>query len=74
MLDTGETWNFHRRLIQPIFHASTLELFLGTYIDAGEMLVKRLAAGPTQLNITLLVNQCVIDVLNGNATEISSAI
>lgn len=63
---TADQWNLHRRLIQPTFHINTLEQFLGTFIDASNVLVERLKTGPKQLNITHLVNQCVIDILNGN--------
>lgn len=63
---TAEKWNLHRRLIQPTFHVTTLDQFLGTFIDASNVLIQRLKQGPNQLNITPLVNQCVIDILNGN--------
>lgn len=63
---TADKWNLHRRLIQPTFHVNTLEQFLGTFIDASNVLIQRLKNGPSTLNITHLVNQCVIDILNGN--------
>lgn len=69
---TAEEWNLHRRLIQPTFHVNTLEQFLGTFIDASNVLVQRLKDGPSQLNITHLVNQCVIDILNGTVNQIIS--
>lgn len=62
---TVDKWNLHRRLIQPTFHANTLETFLGTFTDAANVLVQRIKDGPSQLNITHLVNQCVMDILNG---------
>lgn len=60
-----EKWSLHRRLIQPTFHVSTLETFLGTFIDAANVLVQRIKDGPSQMNITHLVNECVMDILNG---------
>lgn len=65
LVETAEEWNLHRRLIQPTFHVNTLEQFLGTFIDASNVLVKRFKDNSSQLNITHLVNQCVIDILNG---------
>lgn len=65
LVETAEEWNLHRRLIQPTFHVNTLEQFLGTFIDASNVLVQRLKDSASQLNITHLVNQCVIDILNG---------
>ncbi|XP_031629862.1 probable cytochrome P450 4aa1 [Contarinia nasturtii] len=61
---SAEKWNLHRRLIQPTFHVTTLDQFLGTFIDASTVLVERLKNGENQLNITPLINQCVIDILN----------
>lgn len=61
----ADEWNFHRRLIQPTFHINTLEAFLGTFVDASNVLVQRFKDAPNQLNITHLVNQCVINILNG---------
>lgn len=61
----GEDWQFHRRVLQPVFHMSTLETFVTSFSDASQMLVKRLKEAPCELNITHLVNQCVIEVLNG---------
>lgn len=63
----ADTWSLHRRLIQPTFHINTLETFLGTFVDASKVLVQRLKDGPSQLNITHSVNQCVIDILNGKS-------
>lgn len=65
LIETAEEWNLHRRLIQPTFHVNTLEQFLGTFIDASNVLVQRFKDSASQLNITHLVNQCVIDILNG---------
>lgn len=64
-LGVADTWSLHRRLIQPTFHLSILETFIGTFVDASKLLVKRLKDGPMELNITHMVNQCVIDILNG---------
>lgn len=64
-LSLADTWSLHRRLIQPTFHMNILETFVGTFVDASNLLVKRLKDGPNELNITHMVNQCVIDILNG---------
>lgn len=69
LIETAEEWNLHRRLIQPTFHVSTLEQFLGTFIDASNVLVQRFKEGSSQLNVTHLVNQCVIDILNGTQRD-----
>lgn len=62
----------HRRLIQPSFHMNILETFIGTFVDASNLLVKRLKDGPIELNITHMVNQCVIDILNGEQRKLIS--
>lgn len=64
-LFSAEKWNVHRRLIQPSFHNSILEKFIGTFTDASQCLVTRLKEAPKELNITAFVNNCVIDILNG---------
>lgn len=64
-LFVADTWGLHRRLIQPTFHMNILETFIGTFVDASNLLVKRLKDQPNELNITHMVNQCVIDILNG---------
>lgn len=66
----AETWNIHRRLIQPTFHKNILETFIGTFVDASQALVKKLNDGPLELNITHVVNQCVIDILNGKQLQL----
>lgn len=44
---------------------NTLETFVSSFSDASQLLIKRLKDAPSELNITRLVNQCVIDILNG---------
>lgn len=68
ILLTADTWSLHRRLIQPTFHMNILETFIGTFVDASNVLVKRLK-GSRELNITHVVNQCVIDILNGEQSR-----
>lgn len=60
-----EEWAVHRRLIQPLFNVNAFEQYLDTFIGASNVLVRRLNDSPSQLNITNLVNQCVLDILNG---------
>lgn len=62
----GENWQTHRRLIQPMFHRQVLERFLGGFLRASENLVKLIdGQNNMDFNITKLINECVLDVLNG---------
>lgn len=63
---SGEKWSSHRRYIQPAFHLHILEKFIETFADSAQCLSSKLnylVDGP--LNITSIVNECVIDILNG---------
>lgn len=65
----GDSWKTQRRVLQPTFHLSVLETFVGTFADSAKALVQRLACVPPgPRNIAPEVNQCVIDILNGNRT------
>lgn len=67
--DVGERWSSHRKMIQTSFHISILEKFLETFVSASEVLIEKLNAAPTELNITHFVNNCVIDILNGKSVN-----
>ena len=63
---SGDKWHNHRRLIQPTFHLSILERFIGTFADASQALYESLDAIANQeINIAKYVNNCVVDILNG---------
>ncbi|XP_034651196.1 probable cytochrome P450 4aa1 [Drosophila subobscura] len=63
---SGLKWSTHRRLIQPAFHLSLLEKFIGTFVDASQSLYESLGAAAvgTEINIVSIVNNCVVDILN----------
>lgn len=63
---SGEKWVSHRKYIQPIFHLSILEKFVETFVDSAQCLRDKLGRAPEVLNITHFVNDCVLDILNGN--------
>ncbi|XP_075168878.1 putative cytochrome P450 4aa1 [Haematobia irritans] len=63
--NSGDKWHSHRRLIQPTFHLSILEHFIGTFADASQALYEMLDPLVGQdINITNYVNNCVVDILN----------
>ncbi|KAI8127249.1 putative cytochrome P450 4aa1 [Lucilia cuprina] len=62
---SGDKWHNHRRLIQPTFHLSILERFIGTFADASQALYESLdVVGGQEINIAKYVNNCVVDILN----------
>lgn len=66
--NSGDKWHSHRRLIQPTFHLSILERFIGTFADASQALYEKLDPLVGQdINIANYVNNCIIDILNGKA-------
>ena len=68
---SGEKWHSHRRLIQPSFHISILEKYIGTFVTASQSLLTQLKGAPNELNITQFVNHCVMDILNGKTNALS---
>ncbi|XP_073848031.1 probable cytochrome P450 4aa1 isoform X2 [Musca autumnalis] len=63
--NSGDKWHTHRRLIQPTFHLSILERFIGTFADASQALYERLDPLVGQnINIANFVNDCIVDILN----------
>lgn len=62
---SGEKWITHRKYIQPAFHLSILEKFVETFVDSAQCLRDKLSRAPEVLNITHFVNDCVLDILNG---------
>ncbi len=58
-------------MLQTSFNSSVLEKFLDTFIEASEVMLDKLIAAPKELNITHFVNNCVMDILNGNAASLS---
>lgn len=64
--NSGDKWDQHRRLLQPSFHLSILEKFIESFADGADAFCKRIEKRnnlPT--NITEFVNDCIIDILNG---------
>nr|XP_014087247.1 probable cytochrome P450 4aa1 [Bactrocera oleae] len=62
---SGEKWNAHRKFIQPMFHLTILERFIGTFADASQTLFENLHVSANQeVNIAKYINNCVIDILN----------
>jgi cytochrome P450 family 4 len=62
---SGMKWSTHRKLIQPAFHLNILEKFVETFADSAQCLHDKLQHVPEVLNITHVVNDCVLDILNG---------
>lgn len=63
---SGDEWLQHRRLLQPSFHLSILDKFIDSFADGADAFVNRIKErGAAPINITELVNECVLDVLNG---------
>lgn len=61
---SGEKWSTHRKLIQPTFHLSILEKFIGTFVSATEASFSMLDPSQSEINIVKFVNNCVINILN----------
>ncbi|XP_017484281.1 PREDICTED: probable cytochrome P450 4aa1 [Rhagoletis zephyria] len=62
---SGEKWNAHRKFIQPLFHLTILERFIGTFADASQALFENLhASASEEINIAKFINNCVMDILN----------
>jgi cytochrome P450 family 4 len=63
----GQKWRQHRRLLQPIFHLSVLEGFIGTFHDSARLLVEKLNTETdlSSVNITAPINKCVLNILHG---------
>jgi cytochrome P450 family 4 len=63
---SGEKWASHRRYIQPTFHLSILEKFVETFADSAQCLTAKMnVLVDKPVNITSIVNECVLDILNG---------
>lgn len=60
---SGKKWHNHRKLIQPSFHLNILEKFIGTFAASAQCLHKKLKENEA-VNITSLINECVLDILN----------
>lgn len=63
---SGQEWSQHRKLLQPSFHLSILEKFIETFADGAHLFSNRIEKRcnvPT--NITEMVNDCILDILNG---------
>lgn len=61
-----ERWDHHRKLIQPSFHLSILTKFVQSFSDAADSFADRIGQRCNiPINITELVNDCIIDILNG---------
>lgn len=63
--NSGEKWASHRRYIQPAFRNCILEKFVETFSDSAQCLQDKLMRAPDVMNITEFINDCVLDVLNG---------
>lgn len=63
---SGRKWRHHRRLLQPSFHLSILEGFLGTFHECARHLVAKLEAETdlSAINVTGPVNHCVLNILH----------
>jgi cytochrome P450 family 4 len=65
---SGDKWATHRRYIQPAFHLSILEKFVETFADSAQCLTTKMnVLTEKPVNITQIVNECVLDILNGTA-------
>lgn len=63
---SGDKWHSHRKYLQPAFHLSILESFIRTFAASASCLKDKLNVySNTQVNITSFINECVIDILNG---------
>lgn len=63
---SGVKWAAHRRYIQPTFHLHNLEKFVETFADSSQCLTAKMNnLIDKPVNITNIVNECVLDILNG---------
>lgn len=61
---SGNKWSSHRKYLQPTFHLNILEKFIGTFAESAKCLHTKLK-DLDEINITNLINDCVLDILNG---------
>ena len=61
---SGNKWSTHRKYLQPTFHLNILEKFIGTFAESAKCLHNKLK-DLDEINITSLINDCVLDILNG---------
>ncbi|KAG5676320.1 hypothetical protein PVAND_006166 [Polypedilum vanderplanki] len=62
---SGAKWAAHRRYIQPTFHLHILEKFVETFADSAQCLTAKMNnLTDKPVNITNIVNECVLDILN----------
>lgn len=67
---SGKEWSQHRKYLQPSFHMGILEKFIETFADASQGFLNRIEKRcnvPT--NITEMVNDCILDILNGEIDD-----
>lgn len=65
---SGEKWSTHRKYLQPTFHLSILEKFVGTFATSAQCLHTKLQ-DLEEINITNFINDCVLDILNGKVFD-----
>nr|XP_023023147.1 probable cytochrome P450 4aa1 [Leptinotarsa decemlineata] len=61
--NNGYAWKKNRKMIQSLFHTNIQEIFIETFQDCAEAFVSKLN-GLTDVKITALVNDCVLDILH----------
>ena len=64
--NSGEKWSQHRKYLQSSFHLNMLEKFIDTFADGAQSFsvqIEKRSSKP--INITELVNDCILDILNG---------
>jgi cytochrome P450 len=65
---SGKKWSVHRKYLQPTFHKTILEKFIGTFAESAQCLHEKLS-NHEQINITSVINECVLDILNGEISR-----
>lgn len=65
---SGEKWRKHRQLLQPMFSQYLLKQFLSGFANAANRLVEAIEPHENiDLDVTPFINDCVLEVLNGNS-------
>lgn len=67
ILNLGDKWKMHRRILTPSFHFAILENFIEIFENNGDILIQRLEAEipKNSFNIYPPINLCALDIICG---------
>jgi len=69
LTNSGKTWQSHRRYLQPLFAMNILKEYIETFAESSQCLHSKLMNAPEVIDVTKLVNETVMDILNGKVDD-----